>query len=317
LQAILNSKTSIRSNFVNKQLSHLNVIGVRYLTDRHVPGPGVPLDKYYAADLFSAAEVPVKVVEPELPADQRTDNAVQNLGILGGQIANKVAAARKDGAAILMTGGNCCHITGVVGGLQDVHGPEARIGLVWFDAHGDYNTEKTSLSGMLGGMPVAVAAGLTHPEWRIGSHIIAPLPTDRIILVDVRNLDPAEEQLIRATDTVIATVANANAPAPGFPGEDLKTAVEALAHKVDLIYFHIDSDILDERYTPNHGTKEPTGPDMDQVTAAIDTVMATGKVAAYAVVSVYGEGEGAEVMIESGMALIRSGLESWKKYGMA
>ena len=295
---------------MNKQLSQLNVIGIRYLTDRHVPGPGVPLDKYYNADIFLAAEVPVIVVEPELPTDQRTGNAVKNLGILGGQIAESVAEARKNDAAILLTGGNCCHITGVVGGLQDVHGPEARIGLVWFDAHGDYNTEKTSISGMLGGMPVAVAAGLTHPEWRIGSHIGAPLPTDRIILVDVRNLDPAEEQLIRATDTVIA------APAPGFPGENLKTVVEELAQKVDLIYLHIDSDILDERYTPNHGTKEPNGPDMEQVTAAINTVMATGKVAAYAVVSVYGEGDGAEVMIESGMELIRAGLKSWKKYGM-
>ena len=42
----------------------------------------------------------------------------------------------------------------------------------------------------LGGMPVAVAAGLTYPKWRELSHIVAPLPTDRIVLVDTRNLDP-------------------------------------------------------------------------------------------------------------------------------
>ena len=73
---------------------------------------------------------------------------------------------------------------------------------------------------------------------------------------------------------------------------------------------------MDEAYTPNHGTKEPNGPDMDQVKAAIDLVMSTGKVAAYAVVSVSGEGAGADVMITSGKELIRSGLASWKKYGM-
>jgi arginase len=165
---------------------------------------------------------------------------------------------------------------------------------------------------MLGGMPVAVAAGLTHANWRVSSHIVAPLPTERILLVDVRNLDPAEEQLIRATDTVIASIA------PGFPGDmDLVGAVGTLSENVDLIYFHIDSDILDERYTPNHITKEPDGPDMDQVKAAIDIVMATGKVAAFAVVSVSGEGKGAEIMVKSGIELIRSGLETWKKYGMA
>ena len=129
-------------------------------------------------------------------------------------------------------------------------------------------------------------------------------------MVDVRNLDPAEEQLIRATDTLIASIA------PGFPGKDLKPAVDTLAEKVDLIYLHIDSDILDERYTPNHSTREPNGPNMDQVKAAIETVMATGKVAVYAVVSVSGDGEGAEIMVESGMELIQAGLETWKKYGM-
>ena len=56
---------------------------------------------------------------------------------------------------------------------------------------------------------------------------------------------------------------------------------------------------------------------MDQVKAAIDTVMATGKVAAFAVVSVSGEGAGAEIMVDSGKELIRSGLAAWKKYGMA
>jgi len=55
----------------------------------------------------------------------------------------------------------------------------------------------------------------------------------------------------------------------------------------------------------------------DQVKAAIDMVMATGKVAAFAVVSVPGEGDGAEIMVDSGMQLIRSGLAAWKKHGMA
>ena len=93
-------------------------------------------------------------------------------------------------------------------------------------------------------------------------------------MVDVRNLDPPEEQLIRATDVVIA------APATGFPGVDLAEAVARLAERCDLLYLHIDSDILDERYVPNHRTREPNGPSMEQVQAAIDTVMATGKVAA-------------------------------------
>ena len=295
----------------SQPLENLHIIGIRYLNDRKIDGERIPLDIYSASNAYQAAGVPFCYLEPDLPPGLATEDTVENLGLLGGEIAGAVAFGRKKQRGILMTGGNCTHITGVIGGLQQAHGPAARIGLVWFDAHGDFNTPRTTPSGMLGGMPVAVAAGLAYPNWREGSGIIAPLPTDRIIMVDVRNLDPAEAQLIRATDITIA------APAPGFPGDDLTSAVQALAERVDMIYFHIDSDILDQAYTPNHGTREPNGPDMDQVQAAIETVMATGIVVAYAVVSVSGEGRGAEVSVAAGIELIRGGLRAWQKHGTA
>jgi arginase len=193
--------------------------------------------------------------------------------------------------------------------LQEAHGPAARIGLVWFDAHGDFNTPRTTLSGMLGGMPVAVSAGLAYPHWRELSRQATPLPTGRILMVDVRNLDPPEEQLIRATDVVIA------APAPGFPGEDLHAAVGDLAARCDLLYLHVDADILDARYVPNHRTPEPNGPSMEQVLAAIETVMATGKVAAFAVVSIWTDGDGGDVARDSGLSLLYGGVQSWRRHG--
>lgn len=294
----------------SQPLTDLTVVGVRYRGSRPAQRDERSLDAYAAANVYEAAGAPVTVVEPRWTEAERSTIEPDNLGSLGGEIATAVADGVKAGNAVLMTGGDCSHITGVLGGLQDVYGAAARIGLVWFDAHGDFNTPKTTISGMLGGMPVAVCAGLAYPNWRIGSHIVAPLPTERIVMVDVRNLDPQEEQLIRATDVVIA------APAAGFPGAPLAPAIAQLAERCDLLYLHIDSDILDERYVPNHGTREPNGPDMAQVLAAVDTVMATGKVAVYAVVSVYGEGEGSARSVASGIELIRGGLATWQKHGM-
>jgi arginase len=139
---------------------------------------------------------------------------------------------------------------------------------------------------------------------------VAPLPTNRILMVDVRNLDAPEEQLVRATDVTIARVA------PGHNGDvPLDTAVAELAAGVDYIYLHIDSDILDITYVPNHNTGEPHGPDLNQVLTAVDTVMATGKVAALALVSVYGAGEGHEISVDSGIQLLYGSLTSWQKYG--
>ncbi len=105
------------------------------------------------------------------------------------------------------------------------------------------------------------------------------------------------------------------APAPGFAGEDLWQAVEELAEKCDLLYLHIDSDILDEQFVPNHNTKEPDGPSLEQVKEAIEMVMGTGKVAAAAVVSVSAEGDGAQTALTSGIELIRSCLQSWRRHG--
>jgi arginase len=296
---------------IHQPLAALRVVGVRYRGSRPAQRDERSLDAYAAANVYQVAQLPVTVVEPRLPETERSSIEPENLGLLGGEIAHAVAAGVRAGNAVLMTGGDCNHITGVMGGLQDAYGPATRIGLVWFDAHGDFNTPKTTISGMLGGMPVAVCAGLAHPQWRIGSHLVAPLPTERIVMVDVRNLDPQEEQLIRSTEVVIA------APAPGFPGEALAPAIQQVADRCDLLYLHIDSDILDERYVPNHGTREPNGPELAQVLAAVETVMATGKVVVYAVVSVYGEGEGSERSITSGIALIQGGLHAWQKYGMA
>jgi arginase len=290
------------------ELKELQVVAVRYWGSR--PSDEMELDAYEKTGVYSAAEVPFEVVMPEFPEEKRSEEEAENLGEIGSLIAEEVAAARREGKGVLMAGGNCANTTGVVGGLQEAHGSGTRIGLVWFDAHGDFNTPGTTLSGMLGGMPVAVCAGLAFPGWREGSRMAVPLPTERIILVDVRNLDPPEEQLIEATDVTVARVA------PGFRGEDLATAVAELAERCDLIYLHIDADVLDGSLVPNHVTVESNGPNMEQVQAAVDTVMATGKVAAFAVVSVFGEGKGGETSLASGVEVIRGGLKSWRRHGM-
>ena len=300
-------------------LSALQVIGIRYRGVQFADNDERALDAYIASGIYDAIEVSVGITEPQFPGHPMLEDDPQNpyhareadFGLFNGLIAEQVATARRAGKAVLMTGGDCVHITGVVGGLQDVHGPDARIGLVWFDAHGDFNTPYTTLTGSMGGMPVAVCAGLAFPTWRESAHIAAPLPADRIAMVDVRNLDPAEEQLIRSAGILIA------APAAGFSGDDLTAVITDLASRCDLLYLHIDSDILDESYVPNHSTVEPDGPDMAQVLAAVDVVMATGKVAAYAVVSVYASGEGRERSVQSGIELIGGGLAAWKRHGMA
>ena len=243
-----------------------------------------------------------------LPPAEVSGDAIADLGRHGAKIADAVAGAIGTGARPLLAGGTCNHLPGMLAGLQRVYSATARLGLVWFDAHGDFNTPKTSRSGMLGGMPVAVAAGLCHPTWREGAGMASPLPTDRIVFVDVRNLDPEEATLIGATD---ATVAQLVADRAGPTAEE---AIAMLAEKVDHLYLHVDADVLDRSLQPNHPTAEPDGPELDRTLAAIRATMATGKVRAYGVVSVNPTGPDGPTSLASGMALLREGVAAWR-YG--
>ena len=121
-----------------------------------------PVDTYAASGAYAVLG-DATIVEPGFPEEQRDEEPTVNLGLIGGEIAEAVAEGRRAGKRVLVVGGNCAAVPGVVGGLQQAHGPAAQIGLVWFDAHGDFNTPRTTLSGMLGGMPVAVSAGLAYP----------------------------------------------------------------------------------------------------------------------------------------------------------
>ncbi len=251
--------------------------------------------------------VPVdSVLQPELAADQVSGDPISDLGAYNAEIAGIVAAALAAGSLPLLAGGSCNHLPGVIGGLQRHFGPASGIGLLWLDAHGDFNTPGTTLSGMLGGMPVAVVAGLCHPAWRVGAGIVAPIPTDQIMMVDVRNLDEAEEALIRATD--IAIVRNTNSGGEA----DLLEAVNRFAHSVDVLYVHIDADILDASLQPNHPTAEPDGLSVDQTMTVVTTAMESGKVAAFGVVSINPIEPGGKTSLTSGLELITRGAEQWK-----
>lgn len=265
------------------------------------------------AGLFSRLEalgLQIDGVERPVLSDAETSgDPVADLGAYSGKIAGAVCAALQSGSWPLLTGGSCNHLPGMIGGIQLARGAATRLGLLWLDAHGDFNTPATTLSGMLGGMPVAVASGLCHAVWREGAGISAPLPADRIMMIDVRNLDAAEEALIRVTDVSVVRVAEEG-------GLDRAAArVRAFVDSVDSVYVHIDADILDASLQPNHPSAEPNGLDVRQTLAIVDAAMQSGKVVAFGVVSINPEEPGGAVSLQSGMELIVGGAGQWVSRG--
>ena len=257
-------------------------------------------EDYRRQDVYSPSSASLSFDRPGFEG-VAADDPIQSLAHMSGRIADAVAAGAGAGRKVLMVGGNCTAVPGMVGGLQRGLGATTRIGLVWFDAHGDFNTPRTTISGMLGGMPVAVVAGLCHPAWRAGAGQEVALPTDRIVMVDVRDLDPREEELINATDVTRTSIT----------GPELAAAVGRLAAETDLIYLHIDLDVLDQSLVPSHRTPAPGGPDVAQTVAAVETVLDTGAVGAFALVSACTTGPGGEVALASAIELLHRSLARW------
>lgn len=269
-------------------------------------------DAYIAAGLVSnLGSLGIDVVRsfrPVLPDTQRSIDPIVNLGRANALVAQAVVDSIAAGAGPVLAGGTCSHLIGMMAGLQRSLDGDARLGLIWLDAHGDFNTPRTTRSGMLGGMPVAVSAGLCLAPWRELAGMTAPLPTNRILLVDVRNLDPAEETLIAATDASVAKFE------PRFGCDAIVSAIHGLSDRVDHLYLHVDADILDATLQPNHPTVEPGGPDVAAVLKVLSAAFGTGKVRAFGVVSVNPTGADGQVSLSSGMDLITGGVTAWATY---
>jgi arginase len=197
---------------------------------------------------------------------------------------------------------------GVVAGLQAAHGAEARIGLVWIDAHGDFNTPKTSYSGILAGMPVAVIAGLAGPRWRDAAGQMAPIATDRMLIAGVRDLDNQEESLLKATAVNVLSGDQARAITP------FTEAVNALAANTDLLILHIDVDVLDPELVPSSSTPSPFGLDVRIAGELMAAAYATEKVAVTTISSLNpGGGQLGQRSLSTILSLIERAAAAWQR----
>ena len=141
----------------------------------------------------------VRVEEAALTADENTEyGGWKRLSMALGHFADIVAKDEREGYFTVGLLATCPSMPGLVGGLQH-SGPTRepiRIGMLWLDAHPDFNTPETTRSGSLGGMPVAVATGRALRGMRLDAHLDPPLSDRHIVMGGVRLTDPLEQSLL-------------------------------------------------------------------------------------------------------------------------
>jgi arginase len=244
---------------------------------------------------------PVSTVS--LTADEQKSYGEWNrLAIANGDLGRIIAEDRRDGYLPVGLLANCSALAGMLAGLQH-SGPSARprrVGLVYFDAHGDFNTPETTLSGMLGGMPVAIASGMALTRMRLKAGLDPAVPQRSIIEGGVRDNDPLEQDLLDRSEIEQLSVEDIRTRS-----EKLHRAMERLSGESDVIYIHVDMDVLDPREVPGHHLSVKGGPTSAELAAAITEMFKYEKAAAFGVASTpFGENDSTGISRQAAYSLI-------------
>ena len=176
-------------------------------------------------------------------------------------LAEHVRRAVRAGELPLSISGDCVSSMGMLAGLQQAGCEPQRI--LWLDAHGDFHTWATTQTQYLGGMPLAMLVGRPDRRKEQRDSIAAmraqvgarPYPEERIVLSDARDLDPGEDEALRASAIVHCGL------------DDVLTHLSP----GETLYLHFDTDVLDEsQRMPALKYHVPNGPGLEQMAALFE-----------------------------------------------
>ena len=194
-------------------------------------------------------------------------------------LAEQVMAALEAGSVPIVLGGDHSIAIGSVSGLASYYRRQGeRVGVIWFDAHGDMNTAETSPSGNIHGMPFAVILGNGAPELtEIGGFAPKVLPED-CVLIGARSVDTEEARLMRASGVRIFTMREIDERGMGSVMDE----AVILASR-NTVGFHVtmDMDFVDPAHAPGVGTPVPGGPTYRESHLAMEKVADSGRMLSF------------------------------------
>lgn len=212
----------------------------------------------------------VRVSKAALTEEEDTEyGGWKRLGMALGHYGKTIAQNERDGYFSVGLFASCPSLSGMLAGLQNSGPPQEplRIGLLWLDAHPDYNTPETTRSGSLGGMPVAVAAGKALHGIRLDAGLNPPLAEKHIVMAGVRLTDPLEQHMLDNSFIEVLGVEPLRTLST-----DLFDELDRLNRTTDKLYVHIDMDVLDPSEVEFHGNAVPNGVSSEELARLFEEI---------------------------------------------
>ena len=197
----------------------------------------------YEVDDLGNAETP-------LPETVEKEGEIRHLAAVRG-VCEEVAGRAEDmisaGLFPIFLGGDHSIAIGTVSGVA--RGFE-RTGVIWLDAHADFNTPKTSPSGNIHGMPLSVLTGSGHPDLVAIGGEGASVRTEDVVILGLRSVDLEERRLLKEAGIRVYTMKEVDAY--GIASV-VRRALNALSH-LDRVHVSLDLDVVDPDVAPGVGT---------------------------------------------------------------
>ncbi len=190
---------------------------------------------------------------------------------MGRRISGAVSTSVQGGRFPLVLGGDHSLSVGSVRGAAR----QRKIGLLWVDAHADFNTHLTTPSGNIHGMPLAALCGMGDPRlvqlWDEPAPVVDP---KRVAVIGARDLDPGEKVNLQDAGVMVQSMEQLDRH--GLV-PTMEKALERITRDVDGIYLSFDMDSLDPRHAPGVGTPVPAGLTQREAHLICEMVAETGK----------------------------------------
>jgi arginase len=185
----------------------------------------------------------------------------------------------ESGEVPLVLGGDHSIAIGTLAGVAKAY---RNPGVLWFDTHGDFNTDETTPSGNIHGMPLAASVGRGHPSLLKSREGAPPIREENVVMIGVRELDPMEREMLRASRIRVVTMADIDRLGMS---RVIAEALERLA-ACDAVHVSFDMDVMDPREAPGVGTPHRGGLTYREAHLAMEQLHQAGVITSFELVEV-------------------------------
>lgn len=230
-------------------------------------------------EVHDQGNIPVSLREERPAAVDERLRYLKEIQATSELLAEAVRKALEAGALPLVLGGDHSIAIGTLAGAASVK----QCGVIWFDAHGDFNTPETTSSGNIHGMPLAASLGRGDERLVSCGGFVAKAKEKNVALIGARDLDPEERESLRQSRISVFTMQDIDEM--GMK-RVMRQALAAALDGTEGFVLSLDMDALDPLEAPGVGTPVRGGLTYREAHLAMELLAETGALIAMEVVEV-------------------------------